>query len=48
MPAKGLIHMDEAKGEVLIKYQAAAAKIVRKLQKTSYVYEARDFQPPYH
>lgn len=42
---KGLIRRDE--GEV-IKYKVEAEHIVKELQKTNYVYEARDFKPPHH
>ena len=48
LEAQGLIHRVEEKGETLIKYKVEAAHIVKELQKTSYVYEARDFKPPHH
>jgi hypothetical protein len=43
---KGLIRRDE--GEEVIKYKVEAEHIVKELQKTDYVYEARDFKPPHH
>ncbi len=48
LEAKELIHRVEEKGVVHIKYKAEAAHIVKELQKTAYVYEARDFKPPHH
>ncbi len=48
LEAQGLIHRVEEKGETLIKYKVESAHIVKELQKTSYVYETRDFKPPHH
>ena len=48
LEARGLIHRVEEKGETIIKYRVESAHIVKELQKTSYVFEARDFKPPHH
>ena len=48
LETRGLIHRTEEKGDVWIKYKVDAAHIVKELQKTAYVYEARDFKPPHH
>ena len=45
LEAKGLIDRSEEKGQTFIKYRIEAHKIVKELQKTDYVYEARDFKP---
>jgi hypothetical protein len=48
LEARGLISRVEGKGETFIKYRVEAEHIVKELQKTSYVYETRDFKPPHH
>jgi predicted transcriptional regulator len=48
LEAKGLIRRNEEKGETFIKYTVEAEHIVKELQKTTYVYEARHFKPPHH
>lgn len=48
LEAKGLIRRGEEKGETFIKYKVEAEHIVKELQKTTYVYEARHFKPPHH
>jgi hypothetical protein len=48
LEARGLICRVEEKGETLIKYRVESAHIVKELQKTSYVFETRDFKPPHH
>jgi hypothetical protein len=48
LESRGLIRRVEERGEILIKYKVEAARIVKELQKTSYVYEARDFKPSHH
>lgn len=48
LEAKGLIRRSEEKGETFIKYKVEAEHIVKELQKTTYVYEARHFKPPRH
>ncbi len=48
LEARGLIRRVEEKGETFIKYRVESAHIVKELQKTSYVLEARDFKPPHH
>ncbi len=48
LESRGLIRIVAEQGEILIKYKVDAAHIVRELQKTKYVYEARDFEPPHH
>jgi predicted transcriptional regulator len=45
---KGLIRRSEETGETFIKYTVAAEQIVKELQKTTYVYESREFKPPHH
>lgn len=45
MEAKRLLFREDADGETLIKYRIEAAHIVKELQKTPYVYEARNFKP---
>lgn len=45
LEAKDLIHIVEENGESTIKYKVGAEQIVRELQKTTYVHEARDFKP---
>ena len=45
---KGLIRISEEKGETFIKYKVEAEHIVKELQKTTYVYESRNFNPPHH
>ncbi len=48
LEAKSLLRTSSENGEVFIKYNVGAAHIVRELQKTSYVREARDFKPYHH
>ncbi len=48
LESRGLIRRVAERGEVRIKYKADAAHIVKELQKTPYVYEARDFKPLHH
>ncbi len=48
LETRGLIHRVEEKGETLIKYRVESEHIVKELQKTSYVFETRDFKPPHH
>jgi hypothetical protein len=48
LEAQGLIYRVEESGDIRIKYKVDAAHIVKELQKTQYVHEARDFKPPHH
>jgi predicted transcriptional regulator len=48
LEAHGLIHREEARGKVYIKYKVEAAKIVKELQKTTYVHSREHFTPPHH
>ena len=48
LESKGLLHRSSEKGDIYIKYSVEAAHIVKELQKTAYVYQARDFKPPHH
>jgi DNA-binding transcriptional ArsR family regulator len=48
LEGNGLIRRDEEGGKIFIKYKVEAEHIVKELQKTAYVYEARDFKPPHH
>jgi hypothetical protein len=43
-----LINLVNERGEVIIKFRVEASQIVKELQKTQYVYIARDFKPPHH
>jgi len=43
-----LIHMDEVKGKIYIKYNAEAAHIVKELQKTAHVHSRTKFIPHHH
>jgi hypothetical protein len=45
--ARGLINLVNERGETFIKYRVEASHIVKELQKTQYVYLARDFKPPH-
>jgi len=45
LEAKGLIYRNEENGQTFIKYRVKSHKIVKELQKTDYVYEARNFKP---
>jgi DNA-binding MarR family transcriptional regulator len=45
LEAKGLIYRSEENGQTFIKYRVESHKIVKELQKTDYVYEARNFKP---
>jgi hypothetical protein len=45
LETRGLIYREEARGRVYIKYKVKAAKIVKELQKTTYVRSRVHFTP---
>jgi hypothetical protein len=47
LAARGLINLVNERGETFIKFRVEASHIVKELQKTQYVYLARDFKPPH-
>ena len=48
LEARGLIHREKTGKESYIKYKVEASKIVKELQKTTYVHSREHFTPTHH